>query len=94
MRKIDFRPGYYEWQVIVDGEVVHSFNDFSEYFEEENITTETVYNLIDDLIWSWREDCLENECSFPLTTQETVVLIEIMKITIWQHYEIDSQEEI
>ena len=28
MRKVDFMPGYYEWNVIVDGEVIHAFNDF------------------------------------------------------------------
>ena len=89
MRKIDFMPGYYEWNVIVDGEVIHAFNDFSEYFENEDITVEDVYGLIDDLIWNWREDLLENEHNFPLTEQETVTLIDIMRMEICQHYEID-----
>lgn len=88
MRKIDFMPGYYEWNVIVDGEVIHAFNDFTENITDD-MATEDIYGLIDDLIWNWREDCLENEYYFPLTEQETVVLIGIMKTKICQNYGID-----
>lgn len=89
MRKIDFMAGYHEWQVVANDEVIHAFNDFSDYFEDEEVTVEAVYDLIDDLLWNWREDCWENECYFPLTTQETVALIEIMKTKICKHYAID-----
>ena len=59
-KKIEFIPGYHEWQVIVDGNHLHTFDDFSEDIKK-NMTDEQVDALVDDLIYSWQMS-FENDC--------------------------------
>ncbi len=60
MRNIEFCAGYHEWQLIVDGEHIHSFDDFSEDIKED-MTAEQVDDLVDDLIYGWQMS-FENDC--------------------------------
>lgn len=60
MKTIEFVAGYYEWQVIVDGVHVHSFDDFSEDIKE-GMTEAEVDSLVDDLIYGWQMS-FENDC--------------------------------
>ena len=61
VKTIEFVAGYHEWNVVVDGKTVHSFDDFSDRFESENITAEQVDDLVDDLIYGWQMS-FENDC--------------------------------
>lgn len=83
MRKIEFRAGYYEWLVIVDGDTVHAFGDFGDRIEEND--KEEVVCLVDDLLWAWKKDCIENEQVFPLTIEEESELFCIMTETICEY---------
>ncbi len=86
MRKIDFTAGYYEWQVIVDGEVIYAFNDFSDRFDKEDIDADEVYYLVEDLVDSWKIEAHENGNSFPLTEHETNYLRDMMYNVIRNYY--------
>lgn len=86
MRKIDFRPGYYEWQVIVDSEVIHAFNDFSDRFDEEDVEEDAVYYLVQDLVEDWEIEAHEKGNSIPLTEHEINYLRELMYNTICDYY--------
>lgn len=85
MREIEFRSGYYEWNVIVDGNVIKSFDNL-----DENVVTtqEDLLELVDDLIYFWEQDLLEEENTFPLTLEEQRKLIEIMNITLAYYFDI------
>lgn len=59
MRKIDFTAGYYEWNVLINDEVVYTFDDIAECIDE-NDNEETLQYLIDELVSSMIEE-LTNE---------------------------------
>lgn len=54
MKNIEFIAGHYEWSIVVNGEIIHTFDDFSDNLQGDNITTEQVADLIDDLLYSWK----------------------------------------
>lgn len=97
MKKIEFVAGYYEWQVIVDGKVIHAFDDFSEDIKDD-MTESDVDSLVDDLIYGWQmsfeNDCdsLDNEKNCPVApiweTDETE-LRTVIKEAICNHYGIE-----
>lgn len=86
MRKIDFRPGYHEWQVIVDDKVIYAFGDFSDRFEEEDVTEDTVYDLVEDLVDAWKTEEHENGNCIPLTEHEINYLRDMMYNVIRNYY--------
>lgn len=88
MRNIEFCAGYYEWAVFVDGELIHAFHDISELITDD-MTAETVAVLVDDLIWTWQEDCRENGGYCPIDTEEERELANAMKTAICNHYGIE-----
>ena len=55
MRKIDFTAGYYEWNVLINDEVVYTFDDIAECIDE-NDNEETLQYLIDEFV-----DCMIEE---------------------------------
>jgi hypothetical protein len=47
--KIEFTPGYYEWNLFVNDELIYTVGDFSEYIED-NLTMEDARDLAEGLI--------------------------------------------
>jgi hypothetical protein len=88
MRNIEFCAGYYEWAVFVDGELIHAFHDISELITDD-MTAETVAELVDDLIWEWQEDCREHGGYCPIDEEETNELANAMKTAICNNYGIE-----
>lgn len=93
-KKIEFIPGYHEWQVIVDGNLIHAFDDFSEDIKE-NMTAEQVEALVDDLIYGWQmsfENDLDSlgedeECPVtPIWETDGTELRKVMKEAICSYY--------
>lgn len=60
MKKIEFVAGNHEWSIVVDGEIIHTFDDFSDDLQGDNITAEQIADLVDDLIYSWQQS-FEND---------------------------------
>ena len=87
MREIEFKAGYYEWNVIVDGNVITSFDNL-----DENIihNKEDLLALVDDLIWCWKQDLWEQEKTFPLTIEEQNRLIENMNNVLAYYFNIEE----
>lgn len=88
VRTIEFVAGYHEWQVIVDGEVIHAFDDFAESIEED-MTAEQVEGLAWNLVDTWRSECVDGELSFPLELEEQDDLVCLMVNKICRHYSIE-----
>lgn len=85
MRNIEFCAGYYEWQVIVNGELIYAFDDFSESITDD-MTEYDVIELVGDLLWNWQEECRENGGYCPIDTEEERELANAMKTAICSHY--------
>lgn len=87
MRKIDFNAGYYEWNVCIDGEVVYSFDDFSELINEDTTAKELAEMLIDEMKY-------DNEKNMRLSTQEERKLKRIMIERLSNHYGLDKENRL
>lgn len=94
MKKIEFIPTYYEWQVIVDGAHIHSFDDFSDRITDD-MTAEQVDSLVDDLVYGWQmsfENDLDSldegeECPItPIWETHGTELRQVMFNAICKHY--------
>ena len=98
-KKIEFIAGYHEWQVIVDGNHIHSFDDFSDEIKE-NMTAEQVDDLVDDLIYGWQMS-FENDCDSldegeecpitPIWETHGAELRQVMFNAICEHYGIECE---
>ena len=76
MRKIDFIPGYYEWNVYVDDKCIFTFEDVSDVGSYTTLT-----DVIDDYI-----DYILNVTKFEFTDEELAEL-RIQMIDKWgRHY--------
>lgn len=56
--EIEFRAGYYEWQVVVDGKVFYAFDDLSDDLGNVHNRSElesTVSDLVDDMFFVVQE---------------------------------------
>lgn len=97
-KKIEFVVGYHEWQLIVDGNHIHSFDDFSEDIKED-MTAEQVDDLVDDLIYGWQMS-FENDCDSldegeecpitPIWETHNEQLREVMRTAICNYYGVDK----
>lgn len=94
MKNIEFVAGYHEWQVIVDGVVIHAFDDFSEDIKD-GMTETDIDSLVDDLIYGWQmsfeNDCdsldEDEECPItPIWETHGEQLRAIMRTAICSHY--------
>lgn len=72
-RIIDFKPGYYEWLVFLNGKCVHSFGDLSEDIAEGY----TVEEIVDTSVDVWEMNLEENQV-YPFTEKETEELKNMM----------------
>ena len=60
---IDFQPGYYEWYVSLDGEIVYTFNDLVDQIPDSLTSQDDLEDTVDDLIeeMQWELDTGEKE---------------------------------
>ena len=60
---IDFQPGYYEWYVSLDGEIVYTFNDLVDQIPDPLTSQDDLEDTVDDLIeeMQWELDTGEKE---------------------------------
>lgn len=86
MRKIDFRPGYHEWHIVVNDEIIYTVDDILNRFDEVDITEDEIYDLTWNIIDAWKEEVKENEKIIPLTEAELNHLREVMYNTICDYY--------
>lgn len=99
MRNIEFIAGYHEWTVIVDGVVIHAFDDFSEDIKDD-MTEADVDCLVDDLIYGWQMS-FENDCDSlddgeecpvtPIWETNMLDLRFVMLTAICEHYGIKQK---
>lgn len=53
---IVFKPGYYEWHLILNDEIIYVFDDFIDDFAEDpEVTEEVACDEADQLMWQVRE---------------------------------------
>ena len=60
---IDFQPGYSEWYVSLDGEIVYTFNDLVDQIPDPLTSQDDLEDTVDDLIeeMQWELDTGEKE---------------------------------
>ena len=60
---IDFQPGYSEWYVSLDGEIVYTFNDLVDQIPDSLTSQDDLEDTVDDLIeeMQWELDTGEKE---------------------------------
>lgn len=99
MKKIEFVADSGEWSIVVDGETIHIFDDFSDDLQGDNITAEQIADLVDDLIYSWQQsfendlDSLDDD--FPTVTPiwetDGVELKLVMFTALCKHYNVGQK---
>lgn len=87
MRKIDFNAGYYEWNVCIDGEVVYSFDDFSELINEDTTAKELAEMLIEQMT-------TDEEKGVQLNKWEIKDLKQEMIERLSNHYGLDKENRL
>lgn len=87
MRKIDFNTGYYEWNVYIDGEVVYSFDDFSELINEDTTAKELAEMLIEQMT-------TDEEKGVQLNKWEIKDLKQEMIDRLSNHYGLDKENRL
>lgn len=61
MKNIQFRPGYYEWNVYLDDECIYTFgSDFDEVITNDT-TCDDLKCIVDDHIYCMQEELLDND---------------------------------
>ena len=96
MRKIDFKAGYYEWLVLVDNEIVYSFN-FDEGMLPEVLTNKKDFDIISEsIVENMQEDFAEldngtyeglNEITNPYFTKEELEFVKkLISDTLYYNY--------
>ena len=84
---VDFRPGYYSWDVYVDGEIRFSFEISSENFE--GMDSDDLENYIKELINGMQEELQESGKTI-LTYDEAIFLQDIMFDALAHEYDIPT----
>lgn len=83
MRKIDFTVGYYEWNVLIDDNVVYTFDDIAEYIDE-NDSKEKLQSLIDEFV-----DCMIEELKEKSDDRFSNIELTDLKVQMfeqWSHH--------
>ena len=84
MNRIEFKAGYYEWNIFIDGDYFYTFGaDISEEFHED-ITCAELENIVEDCI-----DCM----NIDLQTNEKDMLDESLRaelkeqmVAVWSYH--------
>ena len=60
---IEFQAGYYEWNILLDGEVVYTFDDLTDQIPDSLASEADLEDTVDDLIaeMQWELDTGEKE---------------------------------
>ena len=80
---VDFKPGYYEWHVIVDGNIFYTFGDIIEDIPYP-LTKENLLTTCEDFVYLMELELaskgIEYEAYIP------IMLLEVMKKELWHRY--------
>ena len=88
MRRFEFVAGYYEWGLFANGELIHSFEDFSENITD-NMNAKDIGVFVEDLIYMWQEDCQVNGGYCPIDEKEIPSIKTVMQNEICYHFGIE-----
>ena len=80
---IEFKPGYYEWHLIVNGNIMFTFDDFSKSLPDE-VTEESACDLADELMNVMQGKYKEHGDT--ITQQLFIDCTQVIADTIYNHY--------
>ena len=81
-RRIEFNAGYYEWNILINGECIYSFGDLTEFFETGDTVEEVVEILLDAMMEYFKAEGKE----YPLNNEETEFLSELVVDKLYYQY--------
>ncbi len=64
MAKLEFVPAYYEWHLMLNGNILHTWGDFLEDLkcdEYGKSSEEQCCNMADNLMFGWRMESEDNK---------------------------------
>jgi hypothetical protein len=85
---VEFKPGYYEWNVFVDGNIFYTFEDFTEDIPYP-LTRKNLIEFCEDMISVMKIDLSDNSNMYAGKEYDPFILIvleEEMKKEIWYRY--------
>lgn len=83
--KVEFIPGYYEWNVIVNGSLFYTFGDIIEDVPYP-LTKDNCRNFAEDLVTMMEIDLQSREEVVEYDPFIPILLLESIKTEIWNRY--------
>lgn len=83
--KVEFVPGYYEWNVLVDGNVFYTFGDIIEDIPYP-LTKDNCESFAESLVNSMEIDLQSREEVIEYDPFIPILLLERIKTEIWNRY--------
>lgn len=84
MNKIEFRAGYYEWNVFINGDCFYTFGDSISEDINEDTTYEDLENIIDFYIDGMQEELKEDDKE-PLK-EKYVDILKLQMLDAWSYH--------
>lgn len=81
--KVEFKPGYYEWHVIVNGNIFYTFGDIIEDIPHP-LTKENLLTTCESFVSLMELDLASKEIEYDAYIP--IMLLEAMKKELWDRY--------